>query len=149
MWSRQGCRRGRGGMGSGEQHQVSDWQSWHLVTNHTLPLYAVACWTWDGGGMGDAQERSQETRCTSHVESQCQYYCVWRIQATKGLNQQRCALWLPRRLNIALNRLQSLSLFVQVCKYTKTLNEKPSLHKPLNHLSPTYSQFPPKQGGLA
>lgn len=58
--------------GSGEQRHVSDWQSWHPVTNHPLPLYAVACWTLDGGGMGDAQERSQETRRTSRVRSQCQ-----------------------------------------------------------------------------
>ena len=32
---------------SGEQRQVSDWQSWHPVINHCLPLYAVVCWMED------------------------------------------------------------------------------------------------------
>lgn len=40
--------------------------SWHLGTHHPLPLYAVACWTSDGGSLGDAQERSQEARLMSH-----------------------------------------------------------------------------------
>lgn len=38
----------RGGEGSGEQCQVSNWPSWHLFTNHSLPLNTVACWTSDG-----------------------------------------------------------------------------------------------------
>ena len=33
---------------------------WHRVFNHSLPLYA--CWTSDGGGMGDAPERGQTHR---------------------------------------------------------------------------------------
>ena len=44
---------------------MSDWQSWHPVTNHFLHLYAVECWISDGEGMGDAQERSQEAGRTS------------------------------------------------------------------------------------
>ena len=38
---------------------MSDWHGWHPVTNHSLLLYAVACWTSDGGGMEGAQERSE------------------------------------------------------------------------------------------
>lgn len=32
-----------------------------------VPLYAVVCWTSDGGSLGDAQERSQEARRTCRV----------------------------------------------------------------------------------
>ena len=46
-----------------------------LVTNHSLLLYAVACWTSDGGSLGDAPERSQEVRCTSRVHNIVNY-CV-------------------------------------------------------------------------
>ena len=52
-WSMRGCRRGMGGERSGEQRQVSEWQSWHTVTNHSLPLYAVACWTSNVESLGE------------------------------------------------------------------------------------------------
>ena len=75
-WLREREReRERGGEGSGEQCQVSDWQDWHPVTNHSLPLYAVACWTSDGGGMRDALESKMKR--TSSAQSLCLHYCVW------------------------------------------------------------------------
>lgn len=44
-----------------------------------VPLYAVVCWTSDGGSLGDAQERSQQARRTSGVRPLvstivCDYY---------------------------------------------------------------------------
>ena len=68
VWSRCVCGRERGGEGSGEQRQVSDWQSWHLVSNHCLPLNAVACWTSDGRCRGDAQE-SKLRSCSAMILS--------------------------------------------------------------------------------
>lgn len=49
----------RGGEGSGEQCQVSNWPSWHLFTNHSLPLNTVACWTSDGRCTGGQKEELQ------------------------------------------------------------------------------------------
>lgn len=48
----------RGGEGSGEQCQVSNWTSWHLFTNHSLPLNTVACWTSDGRCAGEKTEKA-------------------------------------------------------------------------------------------
>ena len=87
-WSRGGSKGERGGERSGKQSQVSVWQSWHPVTNHSLPLNAVAGWTSAGGGMrntlesntrGGEQENS--TRCTSHVWPPCLQHCIWWVKA--------------------------------------------------------------------
>ena len=51
--------RERGGEGSGEQRQVSDWQSWHLFTGGGLPLNPAVCWTLKGDMQGRAAGRSR------------------------------------------------------------------------------------------
>ena len=56
VWSKCGCGRERGGEASGKQHQVSDWQSWHVLTNHGLPLNPEVCWTSDGSCRQDARD---------------------------------------------------------------------------------------------
>ena len=81
--------RERGGERSGEQSQVSDWKSWHPVTDHSLPLNAVAAGprmaeAWETHWRADWEQRNstgagmeeKETRRTSVRPRGCVCVCV-------------------------------------------------------------------------
>ena len=75
-WSRCDCGRVRGGEGSGEQHQVSDWQSWHLFINRGLPLSRGVLdlrWEMQKRCKGEEMEELQTSR-TSRAQSLWVHY---------------------------------------------------------------------------
>ena len=111
-WSRGGSKGERGRERSGKQSQVSVWQSWHPVTNHSLPLNAVAGWTSAGGGMRNTLESNtrggeQESRriaqdaramfgprvCSIVFDGLRQWSSIGGPRATSGLPASY--LWLP------------------------------------------------------
>ena len=69
--------REKGGEGSGEKRQVSDWLRWHLFTNQGLLLNSVVCWTSDGRCMGKQLEAADGDTWGAGWQSRSRFSRWW------------------------------------------------------------------------